>query len=60
MFYESSVKGVASNNPNVTNMSEMFSYSQATTGYAKIQADADRFNKSSSKPSELIFVVKNQ
>ena len=42
----------------VTNMTTMFYNSQATTGYARTQADADRFNNSSDKPSTLVFVVK--
>ena len=43
---------------NVTDMSNMFSDSKATTGYARTQADADKFNASSGKPPHLIFVVK--
>ena len=43
---------------NVTDMNYMFSSSSATTGYARTQADADRFNASSNKPSELNFVIK--
>ena len=46
------------NTSNVTDMSHMFENSQATTGYARTQADADRFNNSSDKPSALVFVVK--
>jgi surface protein len=42
----------------VTNMNSMFRDSRATTGYARTQADADRFNNSSNKPSALVFVVK--
>ncbi len=42
----------------VTTMSNMFRNSSATTGYARTQADADRFNASSGKPSGLVFVVK--
>ena len=42
----------------VTNMSNMFRDSKATTGYARTQADADKFNKSTGKPSTLVFVVK--
>ena len=38
-------------------MSEMFQISRATTGYAKTQDDADRFNASSRKPATLTFVV---
>jgi hypothetical protein len=29
-----------------------------TTGYARTQADADKFNNSSNKPSGITFVVK--
>ncbi len=43
---------------NVTNMGDMFLSSQATTGYARTQTDADNFNSSSNKPSALTFVVK--
>jgi len=42
----------------VTNMKYMFSGAQTTTGYARTQADADKFNASSNKPAGLIFVVK--
>ena len=44
---------------NVTDMSGMFYYSITTTGYVRSQEDADRFNASSNKPSELTFVVKS-
>ena len=37
---------------------EMFNNAKATTGYARTQADADKFNNSSNKPSSLTFVVK--
>lgn len=43
---------------NVTNMSWTFYGSKATTGYARTQADADRFNASSGKPAALTFIVK--
>ena len=45
---------------NVTNMSHMFYNSKATTGYARTQADADKFNNSNDtwKPSSLTFIVK--
>ena len=43
---------------NVTSMSGMFRNSSATTGYARTQADADKFNASSYKPAGLAFVVK--
>ena len=45
---------------NVTDMSSMFYASKATTGYARTQEDADRFNASTtSRPSGLTFVVKS-
>ena len=43
----------------VTDMGFMFSDAKATTGYARTQEDADRFNLSSDKPSGLTFVVKS-
>ena len=43
---------------NVTDMGWMFQSSPATTGYARTQADADKFNAVSHKPSRLNFVVK--
>jgi len=43
---------------NVSSMANMFQSSSATTGYARTQADADKFNASSNKPSRLVFVVK--
>ena len=46
------------NTSNVTNTGGMFWSSNATTGYARTQADADKFNSSSNKPSTLTFVVK--
>ena len=42
----------------VTSMSTMFEGSLATTGYARTQTDADKFNNSTDKPSTLTFVVK--
>ena len=36
----------------------MSSGASATTGYARTQADADKFNSSEDKPSTLTFVVK--
>ncbi len=42
----------------VINMSDMFKNSKATTSYSGIQADADKFNVSSNKPSTLTFKVK--
>ena len=43
---------------NVSYMSLMFYNSKATTGYARTQTDADKFNSSDVKPSTLTFVVK--
>ena len=43
----------------VTSMGNMFGASAATTGYARTEEDADRFNASSNKPSGLTFVVKS-
>ena len=43
---------------NVTNTTSMFYNSKATIGYARTQADADRFNASLGKPEGLVFVVK--
>ena len=43
---------------NVTDTRYMFQNSRATTGYARTQADADKLNGSSNKPSTLTFVVK--
>ena len=39
-------------------MRYMFYNSKATTGYARSQEDADRFNASSNKPDTLTFTVK--
>ena len=43
---------------NVIEKSDMFKGTSATVGYARTQADADRFNSTSNKPSTLTFVVK--
>ena len=43
---------------NETRTGNMFGESAVTSGYAKTQADADKFNLSSGKPSTLTFVVK--
>ena len=44
---------------NVTNMDSVFyGCTSLTTGYARTQADADKFNNSSNKPSGFTFVVK--
>src|SRR5699024_5437066 len=42
---------------NVTNMNYMFQNSKATIGYARTQADANKLNSSSNKPSALTFIV---
>ena len=44
---------------NLTSTTNMFKNAAATTGYARTQADADKFNSSSGKPSTLTFTVKN-
>ena len=44
---------------NVEYVNGMFRGSQATTGYARTQTDADKFNRSSNKPVGLTFVVKD-
>ena len=45
---------------NVTNVSSMFYGlpSKITTAYARTQADADKLNASSNKPSNINFVIK--
>ena len=43
----------------VNNMYGMFYNAIATTGYARTQEDANKFNVSSRKPSSLTFVLKN-
>ena len=63
MFYGSLVTSLdlsSFNTSNVTDMGFMFFNAKATTGYARTQSDADRFNASSHKPSGLTFVVKSQ
>ena len=42
----------------VTNMIAMFASATATKGYARTQADADKFNASEGKPEGLVFTVK--
>lgn len=42
----------------VANMDDMFYCTALTTGYARTQADANRFNASQNKPAEVTFVVK--
>ena len=61
MFYSSRATSFDLSNfdtSNVTNMSYMFENSKATTGYARTQADADKFNASTNKPAGLNFIVK--
>ena len=61
MFYNSQATTLdlsSFDTSNVTTTTWMFRDSQATTGYARTQADADKFNSSSNKPSTLTFVVK--
>ena len=43
---------------NVRDMTCILMNSAATSGYARTQTDADKFNASSGKPSGLTFVVK--
>jgi len=60
MFYNSQATTLdlsSFDTSNVTDMRGMFQNCKATTGYARTQADADRFNASSGKPSSLNFVV---
>ena len=62
MFYNSVAQTLdlsSFDTSNVTNMNYMFYHVTTTTGYAKTQADADRFNSSSNKPTTLTFVIKN-
>lgn len=61
MFYESAATTLdlsSFNTSKVTKTAGMFKYSKATIGYARTQADADKFNASSNKPAGLNFVVK--
>ena len=61
MFYSSKAMELdlsSFDTSNVINMSSMFADSITTTGYARTQDDADKFNASSGKPSKLTFVVK--
>lgn len=62
MFYRNRVTNLdlsSFDTSNITTMSYMFYESVATTGYARTQADADKFNASRWKPSKLKFVVKS-
>ena len=63
MFRESSATTIDLStwvlNDNTVNMTGMFSDCQATTGYARTQADADLFNApETDRPAGLTFVVK--
>ena len=46
------------NTSKVTDMTDMFSGSQATKGYARTINDANKLNASSNKPTGLVFIVK--
>ena len=64
MFYNSQATTLdlssfdTSNITNTSYMYNMFRNAITTTGYARTQADADKFNGSSGKPTGLNFVVK--
>ena len=61
MFYGSSATTLdlsSFNTSNVTSMDYMFYGSSATTGYARTQADANKFNATTGKPTRLNFVVR--
>ena len=64
MFFSGSVKNLdlsSFDTSNVTNMRGMFSYCYATTGYARNQTEADKFNDNSiTGIYEFHFVVKPQ
>ena len=47
-------------NVTVMNMDAMFYNNQATIGYARTLADANKFNTSSNKPYRLIFGLNQQ
>ena len=63
MFARSSLEGTLDlssfDMSGVTNTRQMFESISATTGYARTQADANKFNASSGKPSTLTFTVKS-
>ena len=46
------------NTSRVTNTTKMFYFAKTTAGYARTQADANKFNASSDKPAGLTFRVK--
>lgn len=61
MFYNSKIKTLdlsSFDTSNVSSLNWMFRSSNSTIGYAKTQADADKFNSSSSKPAGLNFILK--
>ena len=61
MFYNSKATSLdlsSFDTSNVTDIRDMFQNSSATTGYARTQADADKFNATRNKPAGLNFVVK--
>ena len=61
MFYGSQATSLdlsSFDTSNVTDIRDMFQNSSATTGYARTQADADKFNATRNKPAGLNFVVK--
>ena len=61
MFSSSKVNKIDLSNfdtSNVKDMRYMFRDAKATTGYARTQSDADKFNKTSRMPKTLKFVVK--
>jgi len=43
----------------ITTTTDMFANALSTTGYAYTQADANKFNASSNKPSALTFIVRS-
>ena len=60
MFYGSKFSHIdlsSFDTSNVTQFHHMFLNSEATSGYARTQADADNFNSSDGIPPELTFVV---
>lgn len=61
MFYKSKVVSLdlsSFDTSKVTDVSGIFYLASTTTTYVRTQADADKFNTSSSKPSTLTFIVK--
>ena len=65
MFFSSQatsldLSGFDTSSSSVTSVGGMFYRSQTTIGYARTQADADRFNSSGGKPTGLVFEVKEE